>query len=395
MKIANSLWWLFLLISTVGASGALPTLTERSSVNVSKNTVSITSHTIGTSHFVFSGGDSSDLHVHRLSEEGILTHLSSYSLHKNKGPVRGLIADRISGTDFLFVGNKRGNAVEVYRIYSDGKLERVFVVEDTPETHLGVVITLQPVHFPKASYLYVGGLEDTPGLSSFRIEPNGHLTHVQSMADSSDIFTDGIIGMSIHRTKEDTYLYTGGFQDNGVSSFRLSPDGTFSPVAALSDDPNHYLTGTYPLISVSLKNKNYLVVGHRHHIHYQNTSFIKKQDFFYHGDAITCLWAQPNGTITPRSILKDDASTLLRGQTRIASLPGGKDHAWIAVATRDDESIQLCRLHASGRLTAELAYQTNFPIYYGLQSHLIGDRKFLIAGSVSDGRLKCYELRTP
>lgn len=63
---------------------------------------------------------------------------------------------------------------------------------DTDTTYLGIVITLEVIHMESASYLFIGGLEKTPGLSAFRITAKGHLEHVQSMADSEGIFTDGI-----------------------------------------------------------------------------------------------------------------------------------------------------------------------------------------------------------
>ena len=161
------------------------------------------------------GGDG-PVDVFELNEEGKLRPISNHELYKQKGPARGMVADNINGTDFLFIGNKWGNVIETHKILENGSLERVALIEDTEEMHLGVAITLQVIHMKNASYLFVGGLEDTPGLTCLKIEDDGKLTHVQSMKDSEEIHTDGVIGMFVHKIKGKTYLYAGGFQDNGV-----------------------------------------------------------------------------------------------------------------------------------------------------------------------------------
>ena len=234
------------------------------------NTVSVTSYEKNGNHFVFAGGVG-NIDVYSMDKEGILTPISNHELHMKKGPSRGMVADNINGTDFLFVANKYGNVIETFKILDNGSLERVSLVEDTTETHLGVAITLQVVHMKNASYLFIGGLEDTPGLSSFKIHNDGKLTHVQSMKDDEKIHTDGVIGMFIHKINKKTFLYTSGFQDNGVSSFRIYDNGTFKNVNNISDnETDRYLTGAYPVTGVTLGENNYVIVGHRHHKYYEN-----------------------------------------------------------------------------------------------------------------------------
>ena len=65
------------------------------------------------------------------------------------------------------------------------------------------------------------------------------------MGDTDDIFTDG---MSTHRSNGKTFLFTGGFQDNGLSSFRIYEDGKFENISNIGDDNVLYLNGTYPVI---------------------------------------------------------------------------------------------------------------------------------------------------
>jgi len=346
------------------------------------NTVTITSYEKNGAHFVYVGGFKG-IEVFRLNKDGLLTEVSKHEMYKVEGPARGMVADNISGTDFLFVANKHGDAIETFKILEDGSLEQVSLTLDTEETYLGIAITLQVIHLEQASYLFVGGLEEMPGLSSFKIEDDGKLTHVQSMPDNEKIHTDGIIGMFTHKIKGKTFLYTGGFQDNGVSSFRVDEDGRFKNINNISDnETDRYLTGAYPVTGVELGGNYYVVVGHRHHKYYKRGSgFIKRPDFVYHGDAVSVFKVNRRGALVPHFVLKDDESMKLSGQTRIEIVSQNDKQAILAVGTRDDASIQLCKLNAEGILSPVNYLETGFSIYYGLKSHRIGEDNFLIAGS--------------
>jgi 6-phosphogluconolactonase (cycloisomerase 2 family) len=359
-----------------------------------KNTVSVTSYEKDGSHYVYAGGVG-NVDVYSLDKDGILTPISNHELHMKKGPSRGMVADNINGTDFLFVANKHGNVIETFKILDNGSLERVALVEDTDETHLGTAITLQVIHMKKASYLFVGGLENTPGLSSFKIQNDGKLTHVQSMKDDEKIHTDGIIGMFTHVIKGKTYLYTGGFQDNGISSFRVYESGKFKHVNSISDNTtDRYLTGAYPVTGVTLGKNNYVIVGHRHHKYYSRGGFIKRPDFVYHGDGVSVFKVNRKGALVPHFVLKDDETTKLQGQTRIEVVSTDNNEAVLAVGTRDDASIQLLKLNKEGILSPINYLETGYSIYYGLRSHKIGDDNFLIAGSFRFdlGKIAAYKI---
>ncbi|WP_222861380.1 Dabb family protein [Seonamhaeicola marinus] len=348
-----------------------------------QNTVSVTSYEKDGKHLVFVGG-AGDVDVFSLNKKGALTPISSHELYKKKGPARGMVADNIGGTDFLFVANKFGNVVETFKILDSGSLERAAMVEDTEDMHLAVGITLQVVHMKKASYLFVGGLErTTPGLTCFKINNDGSLTHVQSMKDNDELHTDGIIGMYTVKIKGKTYLYTSGFQDSGVSSFRVYENGKFKNVNNIHDNTtDRYLNGAYPVTGVTLGENNYVVVGHRHHQYYGYApKFIKNKDFVYHGDGVSVFKLNNRGALVPHFVLKDDETNKLKGQTRIELVSSNGKEAVFAVGTRDDAAIQLCKLNEDGILSPINYLETGFSIYYGLRSHKIGDDNFLIAGS--------------
>ncbi|MEM9340710.1 MAG: stress protein [Bacteroidota bacterium] len=359
----------------------------------SKNTVTCTIYQRGSDFYAYSAGDGNQIDAFTIDGEGKMQPLASYVVTGGKKTVRGLITSTIKGKDFLFAGLKGGNAVEVFEINDDGTLTSVYVEQDTPETYLGIVITLQVIFMGDEPYLFVGGLEKTPGLSSFKIADDGSLTHVQSMADTDQVFMDGIIGMSIHRVEGKTILMTGGFQDNGLSSFQVFDDGRFENISNISDSDTRYLNGTYPVISSTVKGRKFVVVGHRHHIYYKPTPWVKdRETYYYHGDAVSVFMLNKKGELLPRSLFLGNSETLIKGQTRLHRLPFDKNYDLIAVATRDDRSIQLCALNEQGRLIDAGKIKTGFPMYYGLAGAEINGKLFLFAGSVGGDDFVSYRL---
>lgn len=350
------------------------------------NTVTSIVYKKNKRHFVYTGGDGGLISGFEMDSKGKLTSIGSFQLNNIKDHARGFAAANIEGTDYLFVGNKAASAIEVYKINNDGSLKRVFYIEDTEETHLGTVITLEVVHMKKASYLFAGGLErKSPGLSSFKIKNNGELEHVKSLKDDDEMHTDGIIGMHSVKINSKTFLFTGGFQDNGISSFRVLENGTFKNINNVHDNTkDRYLTGAYPVDGVSLGGNHYVIVGHRHHKYYTYArGFIKKKDFIYHGDGVSVFKVTEKGELVPHYTLVDNEETKISGQTRIELFKVNKEEAVIAIATRDDKSIQLCKLDKNGILHPTGHLQTGYPVYYGMSSQMINDNLFLAVGSVN------------
>lgn len=396
-SMRNLIFLFFLFWSQIGNSQVSDNLTLHRTdfKDVSgDNTVSITSYEKNGKHYVYAGGVG-DVDVFSLNAHGKLSHVEKQELYKKKGPARGMVADKINETDFLFVANKHGDAIEVFKISDDGTLEQVFMIHDTEDFHIGIGITLQVIHMKNSSYLFAGGLEDTPGLSCFLIHEDGKLTHVQSMKDDDKIHTDGVIGMFVHKIDGKTFLYTGGFQDNGVSSFRVYDSGKFKNINNISDNTtDKFLTGTYPVTGAKIGSNYYVIVGHRHHKYYASNGFIKKTDFVYHGDAVSVFKVNKKGELIPHSVLMDDEHSKLQGQTRIEIVSVNNSEAILAVGTRDDASIQLLKLNEQGILSPINYLETGFPVYYGLRSLQVGDNNFLVAGSIEWGlsKIAAYKL---
>ncbi|MEM9848280.1 MAG: stress protein, partial [Bacteroidota bacterium] len=110
------------------------------------------------------------------------------------------------------------------------------------------------------------------------------------------------------------------------------------------------------------------------------------------GDAVSVFIVDELGQLHPRSVFKGNSETMIEGQTRLHKLPLDDNYDLIAVATRDNQSIQLCVLNNKGRLIDAGKISTGFEIYYGLAGQKIGEKLFLFAGSVGGKELVSYRL---
>ena len=127
-NIKNFIVISLLLLSQICIAQKVETsnLSRQDFKNTSNNTVTVTGYKKNNANYIYSGGDGGFIDVFSLDKKGKLTPVSSHKLSNGKSPARGLIADNINGTDYLFVGNKGANAVEVFQIQSDGSLSSVF-----------------------------------------------------------------------------------------------------------------------------------------------------------------------------------------------------------------------------------------------------------------------------
>ena len=178
--------------------------------------------------FVYTAGEGTVLESNAVNSKGDLEARYQTKITDKFGGIRGLASTQIGNKDILIVGNKAENAVEIHQINENGELDKIAVTTDTDSTYLNQNITIELVKTNGKQFIFVGGLDT--GLSCFQLFENGNLKHIQSIADDSTMFLDGIIGMTTLVIDGKTFLFTGGFIDDGISSFQIFDDGTFKNI---------------------------------------------------------------------------------------------------------------------------------------------------------------------
>src|SRR6185295_14921026 len=107
------------------------------------------------------------------------------------------------------------------------------------------------------TYVFVAGSVDD-GISVFRLSANGTLTPVFDVTDEATLELDGARGLSTAMVGGATYLFAAGFNDNGVSAFRVNTNGSLTPVADVTDDATLNLGGVFDTATIRIGASSYL-----------------------------------------------------------------------------------------------------------------------------------------
>ena len=356
------------------------------STNQSSNLVSVQLLNIQNKTFACAAGETKTMEVYAINAQEKFNLLEQHQVTNKSGGLRALTKIQVKDSSFLALGNKADNSLEIYSIKNNGKLKKINAVYDTDTTYIDETVTMHTLIIKDKTFIYAGGLDK--GLSCFEITDNGSLRHVQSITDNESLFLHGIIGMTSLVIENKTFLITGAFFDGGISCFQVMENGHLKNVSNVKDDNNLFLNGTFPVNSVQLGNENFLIVGHRHKVHYKG----QNAEVDYHGDGVNVFKMNAQGQITLQSLLKDDEKLRLKGSTRIEIIKLDENNAFVFIGTRDDKGIQVCSLQKEGILKPIKSIDLGYPIYNGMTIKKNGDNWYLLAGAYDKNIVELYSL---
>ena len=128
----------------------------------------------------------------------------------------------IGGTPYLFVAGDLDDGVSIFRINNGGTLSHVSRITDTSSRALDGAVAVTTAVLSGNTYLFVGGYEDD-GISVFRISSSGSATHITTVFDTSSYELNGVLDITTAVVGGNLYLFAAGGDDNGVSVFRVNP----------------------------------------------------------------------------------------------------------------------------------------------------------------------------
>lgn len=361
-------------------------LTVLDSSDHSAKLVSLQLFNVDTNYFVSAAGEQKTAEVYAINENGTLAFVQQYPITNKAGGLRAATDIKIKDLSLLILANKADNALEVYAVDKDGGLNQINSISDTDSTFIDETVTIQDIQIKNKTFIYAGGLDQ--GMSGFELTGNGTLEHIQSITDNESLFLHGIIGMTSLTIEDKCFLITGAFFDGGISCFEVLENGHLKNVSNVKDDRTLFLNGTFPVNSVQLGNENFILVGHRHTLHYAT----ENSENNYHGDGINVFKIDADGKITLHSLLKDDETLRLKGSTRIEIIKMNDNEAFVFIGTRDDEGIQVCKIHQDGILKPIKSIDLGYSIYNGMTVESINDQWHLLAGSYHTNRLELYAI---
>ncbi len=392
MTIKKYINIIILLICSLTFSCSHNLKTEKSKVNLiqvdlqdkSSYNVSVQVGNINGKYFVYLAGEKKTIDIYSLDKKGKLKPIKQFEVTKNNGGIRALTHVKVKDTNLLIAGNKADNALDIYKVKDNGTLMKIDSIIDSDSTFIDEIVTINIVNIKNRKFLYAGGLDK--GISCFEVLESGEIKHIQSLEDNDSLFLHGIIGMSSIKIKEQYFLVTGAFFDNGISCFKISENGKLEHTSNIKDNQSLFLNGTFSVNTVQLKDQNFILVGHRHNLHYSSIP----DSIDYHGDGINIFEIDEQGQIELLSILEDDKQLKLKGSTRIEIIKKNEEEALVFIATRDDKGIQICSLKQNSILVPIKEVNLDYSVYNGMTVKNIGKNWYLFSGAYDMNRLESY-----
>lgn len=157
-----------------------------------------------------------------------------------------LAVGQVGDTVFVFATQGAEDAVNVYELSPSGELSLVFTLQDTGNTALNGAVGVEVVAVGDQLILYVAGYADD-GVSAFRVQSDGSLTHISTITDTSEMALGGAVGLRAAILDGDHYLFVSGIDEDGVSAFAIGSNGSLSHEATIFDSAELALDGAYGL----------------------------------------------------------------------------------------------------------------------------------------------------
>ena len=237
-------------------------------------------------------------------------------------------AAEVGGTTYLFVTGFNDHGLSVFSVAADGHLTDVVSVSDDATLQLQGASSVATAQVGGITYLFVAANFDQ-GVSVFRVEADGTLVNTENVSDDTTLELQGSNNVATAQVGGITYLFASGGADDGVSVFRVEPDGILVNVHNVGDDALLALDGAGAMTTAVIGATTYLFV-------------VSRQDW-----AIAVFEVAADGALTHVTNINDPAAeldgalgvtTAMVGGTRYLFATGNTDNGVSAFSLTDGAS---------------------------------------------------------
>ena len=225
---------------------------------------SVTTSQIGSATYLFVVGlDDSGVSVFEVSDDGNLTNVENTT--DNTGDLQLLGASfvhtaQIGSSNYLFVTGFDDNGLSVFQVADNGRLRNVYNIQDNPELELNGAFSVTTAQIGSATYLFVAGISDN-GVSVFEVAANGSLTNIDNITDNAELNLDGANSVATAQIGSATYLFVSARDDDGVSIFQVANNGSLTNIANIADNGDLQLDGAFSVTTAQIGSDTYLFVA--------------------------------------------------------------------------------------------------------------------------------------
>ena len=246
--------------------------------------------------------------------------------------VRGGDVVQIGGRTFVYIASRDDDTVSGYELFADGRLVKLSSVSDSVTTPLDGALSVTSAQLGASSYLYVSA-EFDDSILAFRILPNGALSQID-LEDDPAFELDRPVGeMLVTTSGTGTFLVATGENDDGVSVFRINPNGTLTNTENVDNAvAGTALNGARDVAATSFGNFVYVFVA---------GAF---------DDAITTFQLTAAGRLIARNTVADGGTLELNDVSALETVKIGTK-TFLLASARIDDGISVFEVAGNGSLT--------------------------------------------
>ena len=229
----------------------------------------LTAAAVGDKTFVFvAGNEDHGISSFEVAANGSLTSRSNVSdtPSTNLESPRSLITAQVDNRTFLAVASDLDDGISIFEVSNTGALTNRDNVKDIGggvNYRFDGSYALASAQIQDKTYVFVGGFSDD-GITVFELSSNGILTYRSSLDDSQDsrFELDGLQGLSVAQIRGKTFLSAVSFHDSGMSLFEVDAFGQLENLANLNDSQNgdYLLRAATSVSSLVTNNRAYLFI---------------------------------------------------------------------------------------------------------------------------------------
>ena len=310
--------------------------------------------------------------INRFNVDGYNTSLN--------GPLRFATVVE-GGNTFVYATGLDGDSVNRYQMLADGSLVFTSALVNSASTSLNGPTSIVAAQAGGQTYLYVNSAYDD-SITVLSVDAAGAFTVVETIVDDATLELDGTdLEMTVASAGGNQFLIATGYNDDGVSVFRIGADGRLTNTANLDDSQNlgYGLDGALGTATLTIGGKTFVFVAG------QNES------------AVSVFELTNAGNLVLTSSLADSGTLELYGALAVAATRvGSKD--FLFVGGRYDDGISVFEVSATGTLTPvfDITDSTALGLneVYDLEVFTFGAQTYLAATGRADDALSYFEIGT-
>ena len=225
------------------------------------NAYGVESLTVGNRHFAYVAAYGKDaISIFELDQDGELTFKTAVSdqVHTALNGVTGFATATFGSNQYLYASGALDSGITTFKVAADGNLTAVQTVFDDATLEIaGNEGPMTTFAVGGTQFLVAPGFNDD-GISIFRLNADGSLTNTDNVTDDATRELDGAMATATAEVDGNTFVFVGGFLDDGLSSFKVDAAGKLSVAATVPNGGVLELDGVASLATAKVGNQTYL-----------------------------------------------------------------------------------------------------------------------------------------